>query len=241
MKYFGGKVKIGKEIAKFINETYLRDNKKPFIDLFCGGCNIVSHIEPNRLRVANDKHKYLIAMWKELQNGWIPPSSISEYEYETARRYMDVDLALSGFIGFNCSFSAKWFGGYARGKTNDGRDRNYCDEGKRHILKQMQSLEHVLFINKDYRDITITEPSVIYCDIPYKDTTSYSKREVGGFNHDEFFEWVKDNSKNNIILISEYAHNVPDGFSIVWQRESRQNMVGKRITNEVLIKYDGGL
>ena len=36
-------------------------------------------------RIGNDVHKELIAMWKELQKGWNPPSHITEEEYASVR------------------------------------------------------------------------------------------------------------------------------------------------------------
>ena len=63
MQYFGGKVRISKNLALFINNQ-LKENQT-FVDLFCGSCNVISKIDNNRLRIANDKHYYLIEMWKE--------------------------------------------------------------------------------------------------------------------------------------------------------------------------------
>ena len=36
-------------------------------------------------RIGNDVHKELIAMWKQLQKGWKPPSHITEEEYIMVR------------------------------------------------------------------------------------------------------------------------------------------------------------
>ena len=116
MQYFGGKQRISKPLSDFLNSQL--KNNQTFVDLFCGSCNIVSKINDKRLRIANDKHKYLIAMWKALQNGWNMPDSISEDEYKYIREHKDEDMALTGFVGFGLSYSGKWFGGYCRDKTN---------------------------------------------------------------------------------------------------------------------------
>ena len=76
MQYFGGKQRISKQLSQYLN-SQLKDSQ-PFVDLFCGSCNIISKIDTDRLRIANDKHKYLISMWKELQNGWQMPDNIFE-------------------------------------------------------------------------------------------------------------------------------------------------------------------
>ena len=63
-------------------------------------------------------------------------------------------------------------------------------------------------------DLDIPNNSIIYCDPPYKDTTKYSNL----FNHDEFWEWCRQKSKEgHSVYISEY--NAPDDFECIWQKE----------------------
>ena len=235
MQYFGGKQRISKELSNFLNNN-LKDGQ-PFVDLFCGACNIVSKIDSNRLRIANDKHKYLIAMWKSLQQGREMPNSISEEQYEYIRDHKDEDMALTGFVGFGLSYSGKWFGGYCRSKDN----RNYCLNAKNSNNKILPYIMDVDFKCCDYKDVDIPVGAMVYCDIPYKGSTQYDKKEVGDFNHDEFYEWVRVNSNKYDIYISEYKKNIPNDFSIVWERNSkkdiRNNKNEREDTVEVLIKY----
>lgn len=234
MRYFGGKARISKELSLFLNTKL--NNKQPFVDLFCGSCNVIMNIDNDRLRIANDKHKYLMCMWKALQNGWIPPTEISEVEYYQIKENKDYMPYLTGFVGFGCSFAGKWFGGYAHEPN-----RNYCLNAKNSVLKKIQFLNDVQFSNLDYKDVYIPENSLVYCDIPYRNTTSYCKKEVGEFHHDEFYQWVINNSNKFDIYISEYKQNIPDDFEIVWEKQSKKdirNRDNKRIdTVEVLIKY----
>lgn len=109
MQYFGGKQRIAKSLASYLNS--ILEPNQPFVDLFCGSCNVISKIDSNRRRIANDKHKYLIAMWKELQRGWIPPDTFSKEEYYEVKETPDAKPYLTGFVGFGCSFSGKWWGG----------------------------------------------------------------------------------------------------------------------------------
>ena len=235
MRYFGGKQRISKELSVFLNNN-LKDGQ-PFVDLFCGACNIVSKIDSNRLRIANDKHKYLIAMWKSLQQGREMPNSISEEQYKYIRDHKDEDMALTGFVGFGLSYSGKWFGGYCRNKDN----RNYCLNAKNSNNKILPYIMDVDFKCCDYKDIDIPVGAMVYCDIPYKGSTQYDKKEVGYFNHDEFYEWVRTNSNKYDIYISEYKENVPDDFSIVWECNSKKDIRNgkneRASTVEVLIKY----
>ena len=235
MQYFGGKQRISKELSTFLNDNL--KNKQPFVDLFCGACNIVSKIDNERLRIANDKHKYLIAMWKSLQQGREMPNSISEEQYKYIRDHKDEDMALTGFVGFGLSYSGKWFGGYCRNKDN----RNYCLNAKNSNNKILPYIMDVDFKCCDYKDVDIPAGAMVYCDIPYKGTTQYDKKEVGDFNYDEFYKWVRVNSNKYDIYISEYKENVPDDFSIVWECNSKKdirNGKNERVgTVEVLIKY----
>lgn len=234
MRYFGGKQRISKQLSQYLN-LQLKDNQ-PFVDLFCGSCNVITKIDNNRLRIANDKHKYLIAMWKALQDGWLPPNEISRREYKLIRENKDDKPHLSGFVGFGCSFAGKWFGGYASSDS-----RNYCLNAYNSTLNKMKHLKGVEFYNHDYTEVDIPKGSLVYCDIPYRNTTQYCKNEVGEFNHDEFYQWVRDNSDKYDIYISEYKKNVPEGFEVVWEMKSKQDIRNSKNeragTIEVLMKY----
>ena len=235
MRYFGGKQRISKQLSQYLN-SQLKDSQ-PFVDLFCGSCNIISKIDKDRLRIANDKHKYLISMWKALQDGWQMPDNISEEEYKYIRDHKDENPALTGFVGFGLSYSGKWFGGYCRG----GKDRNYCLNAKNSNNKILKNITDVKFYNLNYDEVSIPDGALVYCDIPYKNTTSYCKSEVGEFNHEEFYDWVRRNSDKYDIYVSEYKQNIPDDFTIVWEQNSKKDIRNKNNvreeTVEVLIKY----
>lgn len=223
MRYFGGKARISKDLSLFLNNQ-LKTNQ-PFVDLFCGSCNIISKIDSNRLRIANDKHFYLIEMWKHLKKGWEPPKNLNKEQYISIKNNKDLIPHLTGFVGFGCSFSGKWFGGYAK----DNNDKNYCNEGHNSVLNKLNTLKDVKFQNKDYKDVFIPFNSLVYCDIPYKDTTSYNKKEVGIFDHEEFYRWMLNKSKKGIkIFVSEYKQNVPYQFKIVWEKQSKQDILNKK-------------
>lgn len=237
MQYFGGKQRISKPLSEFLN-SQLKDNQ-PFVDLFCGSCNIITKIDSNRLRIANDKHKYLIAMWKELQLGWLPPTNLTKEQYYEVKEKQDEFPYLAGFVGFGCSFAGKWWGGFADNHTG----RNYCLNAYNSTLNKLKYIQDVEFYNLDYQNIIpyLYKDSMIYCDIPYKGKTGYCTKEVGEFNHEEFYNWAKYWSKDYDIYVSEYKENIPDNFKIVWEYESKKDIRNKdseqQKTIEVLIKY----
>jgi DNA adenine methylase len=124
-----------------------------------------------------------------------------------------------GFVGIGCSYSGKWFGGYARGKTNNGNDRNYCMESRNNVLKQYASIKTVIMHNLDYRKLQIPQNSIVYCDPPYDGTTKYSNK----FNHVEFWDWCRNMANiGHSMFISEY--NAPEDFVCVWQKSIHSSL-----------------
>jgi len=216
MRYFGGKTRICKDVAKIIESV--REPNQTFLSVFTGGGWVESLIQNKK--ICCDKHKYLIAMYQALQNGWEPPSQLSNEEYQHIKRYKDENPALTGFVGFGCSFAGKWFGGYAKDSTN----RNYCLNAKNSILKKMNGFKNTTFQCIDYRDLSPIN-SIIYCDPPYKGTTQYDTDEVGKFNHDEFWTIIRKWGEYNTVIISEY--DAPNDIECIWKRNVRLDIRDK--------------
>ena len=202
MQYFGGKQRISKQIVEVLNEY--RNGNQPLVEPFVGGCNIISKMSGERY--CYDINEYLIEMYKAVQNGWTPPAIITEEEYDYIRNNKDEDKPLTGFVGIGCSYSGKWFGGYARNKTG----RNYCLNAHNSILKQLNEIRDINFSCKDYKELEF-EGCLIYCDPPYKDTTKYPI--IGEFNTEEFWNIMREWSKKNTVIISEYK--APDDFECI--------------------------
>jgi len=141
MRYFGGKQRISKHLAEFLN-VQLKEGQ-PFVDAFCGSCNIISKIDSNRCRIANDKHKYLIAMWKGLQEGWVPPIKVTKEVYYQVKDNKGEDAALTGFAGFGSSFAGKWFGGYAHLDKRTGAW--YSEASRNSLMRKFKTLTNVTF------------------------------------------------------------------------------------------------
>ena len=178
--------------------------------MFCGSCSIESKVKGFDKVLCNDSHEYLIEMLKGVQNGYELPENISEEQYKYIREHKDEDKVLTGFVGFGCSFGGKWFGGYARNKTNT----NYALQSKKSLLKDMCNLMTAQFTCQDYRDVIIPNNSIIYADPPYDNTTGYGKDK---FNSNEFWEYMRVISKNNKVFISEQT--APNDFECIWEKE----------------------
>lgn len=231
MQYMGGKSRISKQIAEVLNSAINKDT--PFVSLFCGSCTIESKVQAD-VKILNDKHPYLIAMWKALQNGWTPPDVVTKEEYYHVKANMDENPALTGFVGFGCSFGGKWWGGYAKCKRGD----DYCGQAKRGLLKDFTGVQSATFTCLDYKDVKIPDGAVVYCDPPYSNTTGYT---VGTFDTDEFWDYMRQLSKRCEVYISE--ESAPDDFECIWSKEKvrtleKNDNVG-RVKVEKLFKYKG--
>lgn len=110
MQYFGGKSRISKKIAEIVNK---KRGGLGFWDPFCGGLSVSLSLGGRGL--ITDVHLPLISLYKAVANGWVPPTSLSEDEYQGCKLLEDTD-PLKAFAGYACSFGGKWFGGYARGE-----------------------------------------------------------------------------------------------------------------------------
>ena len=227
MQYFGGKAKIAKELSKEL-QSRLKEGQA-FVDLFCGSCNVVSKIQAP-LRIANDLHKELIALHKAVQEGWIPPSSVSESEYKEIKNSKDCPDYLKAFVGFGCSFAGRYFEGYARGSR-----QNYAMGSSNSLIKKHTTMRDVIFTSKNYSEVEIPNNSLIYCDIPYKSSTK--KYKYGWFQHEEFYLWAKEmKDKGHTVLVSEYLQNLPEGWIVEWKHESKMGVRNKEGVQESTVE-----
>lgn len=221
MQYLGGKSRISKPISEIINK---HSKDKSFVSLFCGSCAIEAKVEAKK-KILNDSHEYLIAMFKAIQNDWEIPEVISKEEYERVKNNKDENKALTGFVGFACSFGGKWFGGYAHLKNY--AEKNYASYSRNSLLRKMKGLQDSIFVCLDYRNVEIPVGSVVYCDPPYEGTTKYSNTK--DFNHEDFWEYMRKISKNNLVFISEY--NAPDDFVCIWEKPQTTKMDARKKEN----------
>ena len=189
-----------------------------FVDLFCGGCSIAQEVDGKV--VANDKNKYLIAMFKGLQENRKRPYTISKELYSKARTEYnnktnnEFDDFTIGWIGWMGSYNGRFFdGGYSGHEVGK---RDYITEQIKNTEKQIYKIQHIKFFSKNYNEFTFKEPCLIYCDIPYKDTKQYATSK--DFNHDIFWQWCREMSKQgHKVFVSEYQ--APEDFKCVWSKE----------------------
>lgn len=211
----GSKNRHAKHLLPIILKN--RTSGQYYVEPFAGGMNMIDKVIGKR--IANDINTPLICFFNELVYGGLNiPDQITDIEYNNSKKLPDQD-PLKGFIGFGCSFSGKYFGGFARGNDSKGIPRNYCLESKRNCMNQKLLLHGVIFYNLRYNELQIPFNSIIYCDPPYENSTDYKTK----FDHAEFWQWCR--SMKNIghtIYISEY--NAPEDFICLWSKKVNSSL-----------------
>lgn len=230
MKYMGSKSKIAKSILYFILKNRVKD--QVYVEPFVGGCNVIDKVGGKR--IGCDNNKYLIAMYKYLQNNPIPTFDHSKQHYDDVRKAFRANDTSNfkewyiGYVGFMASANGRFFdGGYSGvSDTKIGTTRNYIDESIRGLKKQLDNIKDVNFICCDYKELIIPPNSIVYCDPPYANSKNYS---TGGFNSDEFWEWCRVMvTQGHTVFMSEYE--APPDFKAVWSQEVTSSL---RANNQV--------
>lgn len=228
MRYLGSKRRIAKHILPIILKN--RKEDQYYVEPFVGGGNSIEKVDGKR--IGADANKYLIAMWQELQKGWIPPDFVSAEEHKDVKLHMEEKYPPHhiAFVRFGSSFGGDWNGGYARNVRKNLPNADYINQyvksitkqSKNALMKALPAIMDVEFVHSSYDDLTIPDKSIIYCDPPYEGTTKYND----GMDHEKFWQWCRNQKESgHEIFISEYK--APEDFKMVWEMEST-NGTGKR-------------
>tara|TARA_R110000744_G_scaffold353575_1_gene459921 strand:+ start:379 stop:1092 length:714 start_codon:yes stop_codon:yes gene_type:complete len=237
MKYMGSKNRFAKELLPIILKD--RAPEQWYVEPMVGGANMIDKVEGNRLGA--DFNEYLADMWQALTDGWVPKEHYTKEEYTDIKNNKEnYPKYLVGYVGINCSYSGKWFGGYAGITQTKGGVRDYQKEAFNNVTKQLKDLQNVIFEHKDYKNLTIPNKSIVYCDPPYEGTTKYKD----GFNHTDFWDWVRNKTnQGHQVFVSEYK--APEDFKCVWEKETKSSLSangksgGNKLSTEKLFVYCG--
>ena len=239
MKYIGSKAKIAKHIVPIIQDFIDKNNIEWYVEPFVGGANVIDKI--------NCKHRYgfdidniVIDLYNATQQNPLLlnqlPELVSKDQYYSIRDDKNYPSWFRSAILLFASYNARVYGGCygAFAKTKDGKIRNYYQEAINNYKKQLPSLQGVKFNQMDYKDLEV-ENCVVYCDPPYAEGIGYKSN----FNHEEFWQWVRQTSKNNIVLVSEYT--APDDFDCIWSMPVKTHLNNRNKLDKVekLFIYKG--
>lgn len=231
--YHGGKQRIGKKLAEVIHDKSLDiEDKfdftiKGYCEPFCGMLGVYQHIpqlfiehKPKLKYVAGDINKSVILMWKEAKGRWKPPIKVLKKEYDKLR-YDGKSSALKGYIGHQYSFGGQYLHGYFKAK-------NSYPKTVQKVKDIAVSLRHVKFQDCNYNKFSNLKNYIIYCDPPYSSFSIYynDQNKRVEFDPEEFWDWCREMSKNNIVIISEYK--APIDFKKIFTSKNSSVIKGKQ-------------
>ena len=235
MSYVGGKSTGFKHIISILNDP--KYNGLDYYEPFCGYCHITRRIVNKKSITINDYNALLVCLLDGIKQN-LPYPEITRERYNELKKQHHIISWERAIAGFCYSYNGKLWGGYVLDNSNVPSFKKY---GKLVVYhKTHKNYHNKLKLNlpfmtaklecKTYCDfIGGINPvgALIYCDPPYRNTTSYHKKSVGEFDHDTFWDWVRELSKNNIVYVSEY--NAPPDFICVAELPKTSTLSGKRI------------
>lgn len=224
MQYLGGKARLGKHLVAAMDFAGCDRFSEPFV----GGFNIIPHIPEGIQCAASDQCPGLIAMYRALQDGWLPPESLSEQSYKEIRKFGDIHDPIWAFAGYGCSFGGKLWGGYAR----NGRGDDYAAQCRRSLIKKIPHIERTIFACCDFDEHYPRHSAVVYCDPPYRMSTGYSGRRFDSGLFERYCTLAAQ--QGNRVYVSEFegAYEWP----VAWRRERNLDMPSRAKKIEVLMK-----
>jgi DNA adenine methylase len=225
----GSKRKIANELL-----TIILAERKPnqyYIEPFCGGLN--SLIRSSGKRIGADNCPYLIALWKAVKQGWVPPDNLNENDYYRIKQDRESNPVLTAYLGYFLSFGAQFFAGFARSNRGDPFKWAFNKAKKEFPMIKNSDIE---FIHSDYEILNLPKNSIIYCDPPYAKTTKYKNKK---FDSEKLWEWCRAKTKEgHKVFISEYE--APNDFEEVWAKQIKKNLstfTDTKLTTERLFTY----
>ena len=234
--YGGGKAKLGKEISQVIEEIEKdEDWNGTYFEPFCGLLGVgINFAKKGRKVEACDTNKDLMLMWKALKRGWKPPTKCTRAKYNELK-ISKKHSAERGFMGVACSYSGIFFAGY----RPESKTQNFFINTRKGLLSMVEYLKNVKFLKaQSYSNFRPTGMT-IYCDPPYKNNNMQSEH-FDNFDHDEFWDLMRDWSQDNLVFVSEYQ--APRDFEVIWSKTMGSLYHAKKKKNiEKIFMYKYGL
>lgn len=242
MKYLGSKAKLAKYIVPILQEIINKENVACYAEPFVGGANILDKIQ-HRVKIGYDIDEIPIILLDKIPKNpdllqYLPERLTKEHYYDVRDnrvKYQDWYYAAIMLFG---SYNSRVYGGCygAETKTKGDGFRNYYKEAINNFKNQLPLLKPTTFLCSDYRKMNLIEKSLIYCDPPYKNGVGYSTK----FNHEEFWDWVREQSKKHIVVVSE--NEAPEDFKCIWELEVQSGLNNRKKVKktEKLFIYKGG-
>ena len=233
MVYQGSKNRISKYLIPIIEEYIEKYNIDTYIELFCGGCNLIDKVNCKH-KIASDFNEDLIVLLKYAQKDnalSIAPAECSFEHYADVRadrNHIKYSHEYRALIGYMASYGGRYFdGGYGRDSKGG---RTIYSERLNNFKAQAPLLNDIDISCRDYKTIDVSKyhNCLFYLDPPYRDTKHYAKNVI---DYDEFYDFCEQLAKDNVVLISEYS--MPeDRFECIWSKNVKCLQKSDRTTGD---------
>lgn len=226
MHYLGSKARHAKEIIAITCAN--RTQGQYYVEPFVGGGNVINKVsQAVGPRIANDKNRFMVALLDSLGNfGWEPPGEMTKREWQPIMRQKQSlikdreQMALFAFAATGPTFGSMWCGQWA--KDYPGQEGTRYRQSRDAALKDAPGLKGIQFYDGSYDDLLIPDdPSIIYCDPPYRGTTDYAgaktlikvDEDLSGNNWKagKFWKWADMLVEHgHFVFVSEYCGPLAD-------------------------------
>ena len=246
MHFMGGKVRQSKDIWRFVDRAFKTNKYSMYIEPFCGGLSSAVYMRQKlphgTFMQLSDNDESLISMWRAALNGYKFPDGVTKEQYWEIRQKNDPCNPLTAFCKYGLSFSGKPWGSFCGTHSYEGglTKNQYAIKG---INKKISILRnnYCSISHGDYTNFICVKNCVVYLDPPYD--TGKDKIHGKGFDHKAFWEYVREMSMDNYVLITEF--NAPDDFISVhsWGNTLATNNLAnttKKVVSEQIFVYKYG-
>jgi DNA adenine methylase len=238
-QYHGGKHRKGKKIAEVLNSE-LSTPERGYIgycEPFHGMLGVYRHIvyKPDLTYLAGDTNKSVMLMWKDAQNGWVPPSEVVSKEEFLRLKFNGESTAEKGFIGCTHGYRGSYFRCYC---LTEGSKRALPNTAKRVSNIALNSVvSKVKFEYGSYTQFSDLRNFLIYCDPPYENSSGYRNDQSRGVNHydsfnnSEFWTWAKKMAEHNTVYVTESSLPKDVNYEVVLSQYYHDARVNKKQEN----------
>jgi site-specific DNA-adenine methylase len=214
VRYQGSNLRTAPALASVLQAAAELASAPRVEELFCGSAAVSRELYSRGLVVdaIQDARPAVIACYREIRDGWVPPTSLTREEYAEIRARFPDDTAtdpLAAFALVFCSYGGAWAGGHIAddtrwsGEKSDGRSRSAAKRAHLDLLSMVPLLRRTTIWCGDYRERAEERPpgTVMIADPPYWGTKTYKGR--GPFDHAAFWAWAAAASRRHFLLVTE--------------------------------------
>lgn len=164
-------------------------------------------------KTPEDKLKLLVNSFGNNEKDYLYSKKYSDAKYIFAREIIEKHDCFSGY---------KKTSTFKKVADKGVQFQRFQSVERLEQLQQLQQANKFEYYSNDYKHYSNITNSILYLDPVYNQITQ-SRYGVDKFDHESFYRWCIEMSKNNIVLISEYS--MPRQFECVFEfKKARPTM-----------------